>query len=109
MLYYMILNGVDWHWVHCLTLFGVDQHQTYVNTLNTDQKLPDVTGSAGTGKSFVIHFLLKEFERKRESYLLLAPTGVAAQNVGKNTIHLALKIHSTEGGFQTHLRKISKK
>jgi PIF1-like helicase/Helitron helicase-like domain at N-terminus len=60
-----------------------------------------ITGSAGTGKSFVTRFLLNEFERRGDSYLLLAPTGVAAQNIGGSTIHSALKIHATEGGYQT--------
>jgi DNA replication protein DnaC len=60
-----------------------------------------ITGSAGTGKSFVVNFLLKEFERRKDPYLLLAPTGIAAQNIGGNTIHSALKIHATEGGYQT--------
>jgi len=60
-----------------------------------------ITGSAGTGKSFVTHFLLKEFQERNDPYLLLAPTGVAAQNIGGSTIHSALKIHATSGGFQT--------
>ncbi|GBB97611.1 hypothetical protein RclHR1_30110002 [Rhizophagus clarus] len=58
-----------------------------------------ITGSAGTGKSFVTHILLKEFEKRGLSYLVLAPTGVAAQNIGGFTIHSALKIHATKGGF----------
>ncbi|GBB97346.1 hypothetical protein RclHR1_29720001 [Rhizophagus clarus] len=60
-----------------------------------------ITGSAGTGKSFVTHILLKEFEKRGLSYLVLVPTSVAAQNIGSFTIHSALKIHATKGGFQT--------
>ncbi|GES90273.1 Pif1-like helicase domain-containing protein [Rhizophagus clarus] len=56
-----------------------------------------ITGSAGIGKSFVTHILLKEFEKRGLSYLVLAPTGVAAQNIGGFTIHSALKIHATKG------------
>src|SRR5436190_6017453 len=33
--------------------------------------------------------------------LLLAPTSVAASNVGGSTIHSALRIHQTEAGYQT--------
>ncbi|GES92249.1 Pif1-like helicase domain-containing protein [Rhizophagus clarus] len=60
-----------------------------------------ITGSAGTGKSFLTHILLKKFEKRGLSYLVLAPTSVAAQNIGGFTIHSALKIHATKGGFQT--------
>ena len=45
--------------------------------------------------------MLREFQRRNDPYLLLAPTGVAAQNIGGQTIHSALKLHATEGGFQT--------
>ena len=46
-----------------------------------------MTGSAGTGKSHqIIHYL----ESRRINYLVVAPTGVAAQNIGGRTIHSAL-------------------
>ncbi|CAB5350528.1 unnamed protein product [Rhizophagus irregularis] len=49
------------------------------------------------------------------NYLLLAPTGVAAQNIGGTTIHSELCIRSNQGGFPMHayvdneLRKTLKK
>jgi len=61
-----------------------------------------ITGSAGTGKSYVINIITNWLKQtKKSNYLLLAPTGVAAQNVGGSTIHSALRIHQTEAGYQT--------
>jgi len=40
-----------------------------------------LTGSTGTGKSFVIHHFQSYLKHKKEIYFLPAPTGVAAQNV----------------------------
>ena len=39
-----------------------------------------ITGSAGTGKSYVINILINELRRHEGNYLLMAPTGVAAQD-----------------------------
>lgn len=48
----------------------------------------NITGSAGTGKSFLIKHLCKELDKRTDStYQVLAPTGVAALNVGGQTIH----------------------
>src|SRR5205814_7086710 len=60
-----------------------------------------ITGSAGTGKSFIINLITDDLKKKKSNYLLLAPTGVAAQNIGGETIHYALRIHETLGGFQS--------
>ena len=49
-----------------------------------------VTGSAGTGKSFLINEFCKANKDKR--ILITAPTGVAAQNVKGCTLHRAFKI-----------------
>ena len=60
-----------------------------------------ITGSAGTGKSFIIDLITEDLKKKKSNYLLLAPTGVAAQNIGGQTIHSALRIHETLNGFQS--------
>ena len=60
-----------------------------------------ITGSAGTGKSFIIDLITEDLKKKKSNYLLLAPTGVAAQNIGGQTIHSALRIHETLCGFQS--------
>jgi hypothetical protein len=60
-----------------------------------------ITGSAGTGKSFLINLIIENLKRKGSNYLLLAPTGVAATNIGGETIHSALRVHEAFGGFQS--------
>ena len=60
-----------------------------------------LTGSAGTGKSFMIQQIINFLTAKNIKYLLLAPTGVAAQNVGGQTIHSALHIRNTSTYFET--------
>ena len=60
-----------------------------------------ITGSAGTGKSYIINMIINILTRKQEDYLLLAPTGVAAQNIGGTTIHSKLRITSIQGSFRT--------
>lgn len=49
-----------------------------------------ITGGAGTGKSFTLKKMLQAETRK---YVVCAPTGIAAQNVGGVTIHSAFNIH----------------
>lgn len=49
-----------------------------------------ITGGAGTGKSYTLKKMLREEKRK---YIVCAPTGIAAQNVGGVTIHSAFNIN----------------
>jgi ATP-dependent exoDNAse (exonuclease V) alpha subunit len=60
-----------------------------------------VTGSAGTGKSFIINLIINELNKNHRKYLLMAPTGVAAQNIGGHTIHSSLRIRSCGSSYQT--------
>ena len=60
-----------------------------------------LTGFAGTGKSYLIKIIINWLNLHKNRYLLLAPTGVVAQNIGGFTIHSALRITQSESGFQT--------
>jgi DNA replication protein DnaC len=60
-----------------------------------------ITGPAGNGKSFIINLITNELNNKNQEYLLMAPTGVAAQNIGGHTIHSLLRIHSYGSSYQT--------
>ena len=53
-----------------------------------------IQGKAGTGKSLVIHYITSILFEKlgAESFLLLAPTGVAACNIEGHTLHSKLLI-----------------
>ena len=49
-----------------------------------------LTGPAGTGKSFMINLITTYLANSHKNYLLMAPTGVAAQNINGKTIHSEL-------------------
>lgn len=46
-----------------------------------------LTGKAGTGKSFVVKLAIQKLKEAGKKVVALAPTGVAANNVGGQTIH----------------------
>lgn len=46
-----------------------------------------LTGKAGTGKSFVVKEVMKTLEYMGKRVVAVAPTGIAANNVGGQTIH----------------------
>ena len=48
-----------------------------------------LTGSAGSGKSALLQFIIRELEKQGKSVVICAPTGIAALNVGGITIHHA--------------------
>uniref|UniRef100_U9UPJ1 ATP-dependent DNA helicase n=1 Tax=Rhizophagus irregularis (strain DAOM 181602 / DAOM 197198 / MUCL 43194) TaxID=747089 RepID=U9UPJ1_RHIID len=54
--------------------------------------LPEEQCSGGTGKSYIIRLIIDWIKSENRTYLLTAPTGVAAQNVSGITIHSALRI-----------------
>jgi ATP-dependent DNA helicase PIF1 len=52
-----------------------------------------LTGKAGTGKSFVVKELMKAFTEQGKKFIALAPTGIAANNIGGQTIHSMFSIN----------------
>lgn len=54
------------------------------HVLNDTNKSVFITGKAGTGKSAFLRYFMKN---TRKRYVIIAPTGVAAQNVEGRTIH----------------------
>ena len=68
-----------------------------------------ITGGAGTGKSHVISVIKEHLERTHigagNACVLMAPTGVAAFNIGGLTIHRALNL-PVEHGNSTTYRKL---
>jgi Cdc6-like AAA superfamily ATPase len=61
-----------------------------------------MSGSAGTGKTFMTLKVVDMVKSKKINYLLLTPTGVAAQNVGGKTIHSALRMRQmSDHHYQT--------
>lgn len=46
-----------------------------------------LTGKAGTGKSYIVNWLIDELKRKGKKVAALAPTGIAANNIKGQTLH----------------------
>lgn len=71
----------------------IDKHNTeFQNALNLIQFTRNsvfLTGKAGTGKSTLLKYICNHTSKK---YVVLAPTGVAAINVGGSTLHSFFKI-----------------
>lgn len=62
------------------------EFKAVLNHINEGKSL-FLTGKAGTGKSTLLHIIRDNLEAKRRNVVVLAPTGVAAINVGGQTIH----------------------
>ena len=58
--------------------------QSAINAVSKKQSV-FITGRAGTGKSTLLTYLIQEV--LKDNYVVVAPTGVAAINVGGSTIH----------------------
>lgn len=71
----------------------IDKHNSeFQNALNLIQFTRNsvfLTGKAGTGKSTLLKYICNQTKKK---YVVLAPTGVAAINVGGSTLHSFFKI-----------------
>lgn len=46
-----------------------------------------LTGKAGTGKSFIVRKVIEDLNKSGKKVVALAPTGIAANNIGGQTIH----------------------
>ncbi len=62
---------------------NVEQQKAFELVANTNTSL-FITGKAGTGKTTFVKWIQKEIDK---NFLILAPTGIAALNVGGQTMH----------------------
>jgi exodeoxyribonuclease V alpha subunit len=74
-------------------------------------KIMVITGGPGTGKTTIIHAILKIFSKLKIRMMLAAPTGRAAKRMHETTGHNAKTIHRMleysmqKGGFQKNEKK----
>lgn len=52
-----------------------------------------LTGKAGTGKSFVVKLILEKLKQNHKNVVAIAPTGIAANNIGGQTIHSMFSVN----------------
>jgi ATP-dependent exoDNAse (exonuclease V) alpha subunit len=65
--------------------FEISHEMRSAITAVSNKKSVFITGRAGTGKSTLLTYLIQEV--LKDNYVVVAPTGVAAINVGGSTIH----------------------
>ncbi|MEZ4911205.1 MAG: AAA family ATPase [Saprospiraceae bacterium] len=63
---------------------GNKEAERVINLVKHTNNSVFLTGKAGTGKSTLLKHIISDLNKK---YILLAPTGIAALNVGGQTIH----------------------
>ena len=58
-------------------------------------------GFGETGKTYITQLIVDWIKSQNKNYLLMIPTGVAAQNIGGLTIHSTLRLIQSESGYQS--------
>lgn len=66
--------------------------QQHFLTLIRSGKNIDLRGKAGTGKSYITKSAMAILKQEGKNFIALAPTGVAANNIGGQTIHSLFSI-----------------
>ena len=59
-----------------------------------------LTGSAGTGKSYLVKELIRRARQRGERVMVCASTGIAAQHIGGATVHRAFGVFDKKSGCQ---------
>ena len=70
---------------------NAEQKKALSAILNNNYSAVYIDGGAGSGKSFVIREAKKVLEKNMKNVEIVAPTGIAAENVNGTTLHSLLK------------------
>jgi ATP-dependent DNA helicase PIF1 len=65
------------------------EFQQVLDSIEMKNKFTFVTGMAGSGKSTLIDLIKEKFDLK---FVLVAPTGIAALNIGGSTVHSVFRL-----------------
>jgi exodeoxyribonuclease V alpha subunit len=86
-----------------MRMISDDNESEYYKTLNKKQRMAIeiarsermmvLTGPAGTGKTYVIKSILREYQKNKVSFALCAPTGKAARRIESVVFEKAQTIH----------------
>jgi len=89
-----------------MTVLNEKQQEAVDSVMSGDNIL--LTGSAGTGKSFTVKYIIDVLKTNKKKYALTAPTGTAAIIIGGMTIHSFMGIGLGKGKTQDIVKKIYK-
>jgi len=89
-----------------MTSLNEKQQEAVDSVMSGDNIL--LTGSAGTGKSFTVKYIIDVLKKYKKNYALTAPTGTAAIIVGGMTIHSFMGIGLGKGKTLDIVKKIYK-
>ncbi len=81
-----------------------EDYKAVINAIDNEAQFIFVSGSAGTGKTTLIKYLMKKFSG---SVAVVAPTGVAALQVGGVTIHSFFKLPPRIVFPETDVKKLA--
>ena len=72
-----------------ITHDDLNEEQQYASERVISNKNAFITGSAGTGKSFLLRYLVQELQNRfgNNAVAVTASTGIAAVNLGGQTLH----------------------
>ncbi len=101
---YPAVHGIH----HRVTLESLTNEQKYAAQEVLKGRNIFLTGSAGTGKSHVLKYIIQELQKKHgvNGVAITAPTGVAAINVGGQTLHSFAGIGLGKGRQDTLVSKV---
>lgn len=98
-------------WVQQQLAITLANNQLEAIRCSVENKIMVITGGPGTGKTTIIHAILKIFSKLKIRMMLAAPTGRAAKRMYETTGHEAKTIHRMleysfqKGGFQKNEKK----
>jgi len=96
----------DLEWIQDLLGIRFAPKQLEAVTRALGEKILVITGGPGTGKTTLLHSVVRLYQRLGQQVLLAAPTGRAAKRLAEatgteaRTIHRLLQFHPQQGGFQ---------
>ena len=86
-------DTMDWQQFKNIDGFIMTDEQITICQIANDESIGMMIGCAGTGKTTATKALIRMLESYNKSYILLAPTGIAAKKLKESTHRTAYTIH----------------
>jgi ATP-dependent DNA helicase PIF1 len=87
-------------------IFTEKQHEAFKSIKNGDSVF--LTGPAGSGKSFLLNYFIKNYEGEKSEIYVTSTTGLSAILIDGITIHRYAGIGTGDKDIDTYYKKISK-